>query len=128
MTRAVIVKTVSVVPIVFFWEKFKEFVKDNRLKAFNADSMSHLSNAELSNLAKAAGTAATLWFLMTDNYNMVMLKSNGNNVEGAETKFKERAVQETSRLFYQALLIDLFNCTFSKQYHKSLLGACWLSL
>ena len=109
-------------------EKFKEFVKDNRLKAFNADSMSHLSNAELSNLAKAAGTAATLWFLMTDNYNMVMLKSNGNNVEGAETKFKERAVQETSRLFYQALLIDLFNSTFSKQYHKSLLGASWVTL
>ena len=108
--------------------KFKEFVKDNRLKAFNADSMSHLSNAELSNLAKAAGTAATLWFLMTDNYNMVMLKSNGNNVEGAETKFKERAVQETSRLFYQALLIDLFNSTFSKQYHKSLLGASWVTL
>ncbi len=109
-------------------EKFKEFVKDNRLKAFNADSMSHLSNAELSNLAKAAGTAATLWFLMTDNYNMVMLKSNGNNIEGAETKFKERAVQETSRLFYQALLIDLFNSTFSKQYHKSLLGASWVTL
>lgn len=109
-------------------EKFKEFVKDNRMKAFNADSMSHLSNAELSNLAKAAGTAATLWFLMTDNYNMVMLKSNGNNIEGAETKFKERAVQETSRLFYQALLIDLFNSTFSKQYHKSLLGASWVTL
>ena len=87
-------------------EKFKEFVKDNRLKAFNADSMSHLSNAELSNLAKAAGTAATLWFLMTDNYNMVMLKSNGNDVEGAQTKFKERFVQEGSRLFYQTLLID----------------------
>ena len=80
------------------------------------------------NLAKAAGTAATLWFLMTDNYNMVMRKSNGNNIEGAETKFKERAVQETSRLFYQALLIDLFNSTFSKQYHKSLMGASWVTL
>lgn len=108
--------------------KFQEFVKDNRMKAFNVDSLSQLSNAELSNLAKAAGTAATLWFLMTDNYNMVMLKSNGNNIDGAETKFKERAVQETSRLFYQALLIDLFNSTFSKQYHKSLLGASWVTM
>ena len=29
----------------------------------------------------------------------------------ANTKFKERFVQEGSRLFYQTLLIDLFNST-----------------
>ena len=65
---------------------------------------------------------------MTDNYNMVMLKSNGNDVEGAKTKFKERFVQERSRLFYQTLLIDLFNSTFSKQYHQSLFGMSWITL
>ena len=65
---------------------------------------------------------------MTDNYNMVMLKSNGNDVEGAETKFKERFVQEGSRLFYQTLLIDLFNNTFRKQYNGSLFGMSWITL
>ncbi len=109
-------------------EEFTSFVKDNILKAFNVTTMSNVSNAELSNLAKTAATASTLWFLMTDNYNMVMLKSNGNDKEGAETKFKERFVQELSRLFYQTLLIDLFNSTFRSQYNASLMGMSWITL
>ena len=109
-------------------KEFQSYVKDNILKAFNVTTMSNVSNAELSNLAKTAATAATLWFLMTDNYNMVMLKSNGNDVEGAETKFKERFVQEGSRLFYQTLLIDLFNSTFRSQYNASLMGMSWITL
>ena len=92
------------------------------------DTLSSVSNAELSNLAKTAASIATIWFLMTDNYNMVMLKSNGNDVEGAQTKFKERFVQEGSRLFYQTLLIDLFNSTFRSQYNKSLFGMTWITL
>jgi len=109
-------------------KKFHDYVSDNLLKSFNLDTVSNVSNAELSNLAKTAATAATLWFLMTDNYNMVMLKSNGNDVEGAQTKFKERFVQEGSRLFYQTLLIDLFNSTFRSQYNKSLFGMTWITL
>ena len=57
-----------------------------------------------------------------------MLKSNGNDKEGAETKFKERFVQEGSRLFYQTLLIDLFNSTFRSQYNGSLAGMSWVTL
>lgn len=109
-------------------KELKDFVTDTMMKGFNVDSMSNLSNSDLSNLAKTAATAATLWFLMTDNYNMVMLKSNGNDVEGANTKFKERFVQEGSRLFYQTLLIDLFNSTFRNQYNSSLLGMSWITL
>ncbi len=109
-------------------EKFQKFVEDNIMKAFNTDTQSSVSNAELANLAKTASTAATMWFLMTDNYNMVMLKSNGNDKDGAETKFKERFVQECSRQFYSMLLIDLFNNTFSKQYHASLMGMSWITL
>ena len=111
-----------------YYKKFRDFVMDNTLKAFNVNTMSNLSNSDLSNLAKTAATASTIWFLMTDNYNMVMLKSNGNDVEGAETKFKERFVQEGSRLFYQTLLIDLFNKTFQKQYNGSLMGMSWITL
>ena len=109
-------------------KQFEKFVTENSLKGFNEVSRSKVSNADLANLAKVAGTAATLWFLMTDNYNMVMLKSNGNDKDGADTKFKERFVQEGSRLFYQTLLIDLFNSTFSAQYNKSLLGASWITM
>ncbi len=109
-------------------KQFQDYVKDNITKSFNIDTMSNISNSELSNMAKTAALAATIWFLMTDNYNMVMLKSNGNDVEGAKTKFKERFVQEGSRLFYQTLLIDLFNSTFSKQYHQSLFGMSWITL
>lgn len=107
---------------------FQTYVKDNILKGFNVDSMSNVSNSELSNLAKTAATIATIWFLMTDNYNMVMLKSNGNDIDGAKTKFKERFVQEGSRLFYQTLLIDLFNSTFRSQYNRSLFGMSWITL
>ena len=109
-------------------EQFEDFIKINMTNAFNRDSMSNVSNAELSNLAKTAATAATIWFLMTDNYNMVMLKSNGNDKDGANTKFKERFVQEGSRLFYQTLLIDLFNSTFRNSYNASLLGMSWVTL
>ena len=109
-------------------EQFHDYLQVNFLKAFNLDSLSSVSNAELSNLAKTAASVATIWFLMTDNYNMVMLKSNGNDKEGADTKFKERFVQEGSRLFYQTLLIDLFNSTFRNQYNSSLLGMSWVTL
>lgn len=109
-------------------EEFKDFVQVNLLKAWNEDSLSSVSNAELSNLAKTAASIATIWFLMTDNYNMVMLKSNGNDKDGANTKFKERFVQEGSRLFYQTLLIDLFNSTFRNSYNASLLGMSWVTL
>lgn len=108
--------------------EFKDYVQVNLLKAWNEDSLSSVSNAELSNLAKTAASIATIWFLMTDNYNMVMLKSNGNDKDGASTKFKERFVQEGSRLFYQTLLIDLFNSTFRNQYNASLLGMSWVTL
>lgn len=108
--------------------EFQDYVQVNLLKAFNVDSLSSVSNAELSNLAKTAASVATIWFLMTDNYNMVMLKSNGNDKDGADTKFKERFVQEGSRLFYQTLLIDLFNSTFRNQYNASLLGMSWITL
>lgn len=108
-------------------EKFQSFVNDNIMKAFNVDTMSNISNSELANLAKTSATAATLWFLMADNHNMVMLKSNGEDKDGAKLKAKERFVQEMSRLFYQTLLISLFNNTFRTQYNGSLWGMSWVT-
>lgn len=108
-------------------ERFKSFVNDNVLKAFNTENMSNVSNNELANLAKTSATAATIWFLMADNYNMVMLKSNGEDKTSAQLKSKERFVQEGSRLFYQTLLISLFNSTFRTQYNGSLWGMTWVT-
>ncbi len=108
-------------------QDFKTYINDNIAKAFNVDNMSNIANSELANLAKTSATAATIWFLMTDNYNMAMLKSNGEDVDGAKEKFKARFVQEGSRLFYQTMLIDLFNSTFRTQYHNSLFGMSWIT-
>lgn len=106
---------------------FRSYVSDNMLKAFNSDNVSGISNSDLANLAKTAVFAATLPFLMSDNYNIVMMKSNGEDKEGAELKYKERLVQEASRFFYSTLMISLFNNTFQSQYHNSLLGMSWIT-
>jgi len=108
-------------------EGFKSFINDNINRSFNVDNLSSVSNSGLANVAKAGGFVATLPFLMSDNYNMVMLKSNGNDKDGAELKSKERFVQEGSRFFYSTLLISLFNNTFKPQYNNSLFGMAWVT-
>ena len=51
-----------------------------------------------------------------------MLKSNGEDKEGAWQKAKERIVQRISSLMYSSMFIKLFNSTFEAQYHQSLIG------
>ncbi len=104
-------------------EQFASYMNKRINKAFNTSTMSSISNSDLSALAKNTSTAATAWFLMADNHNMVMQKSNGQDKEGAILKAKERAIQETSRTFYNVLFINLFNDTFRNTYNSSLLGA-----
>lgn len=104
-------------------EEFRKYMDKNINQAFNNVTMSGISNSDLSALAKYTTTAATSWFLIADNYNMVMLKTDGENKKDANLKAKERAVQETSRMFYNQLFINLFNNTFRNVYNSSLLGA-----
>ncbi len=103
-------------------EIFKREFSKKLKSSFNSLSMSGVSNAELSNLTRFTSKVATIWFLIADNYNMVMLKSNGDDKPKAKQKAKERFVQELSRIFYATIFIDLFNSTFRKAYHASLLG------
>lgn len=110
-------------PIDLPTEKFAEYMDLKINKAFNSATMSSISNSDLSALAKNTSTAATAWFLMADNHNMVMQKSNGEDKTGANLKAKERAIQETSRTFWNVLFINLFNDTFRSTYNSSLLGA-----
>lgn len=104
-------------------EQFKKYMDLSINKAFNTTTMSSVSNADLSLLSRYASLAGTAWFLVADNYNMVMLKSNGEDKSLASLKAKERIVQETSRTFWNNLFIQLFNGTFSSVYNGSLLGA-----
>ena len=102
---------------------FSKYMNKQFNKGFNTATMSSLSNSDLSALAKNTSTAATIWFLMSDNHNMVMQKSNGEDKVKANTKAKERLVQETSRTFYNVMFINLFNNTFRSIYNSSLFGA-----
>ncbi len=103
-------------------DEFVEYMNSHMLSAFNGTSKSGVSNAELATLVKMMSSLATTWFLIADNYNMVMIKSKGENQEDATQKAKERAIQRVSALFYQLLLMDLFNSTFTVLYHSSLFG------
>lgn len=103
-------------------DAFKQYIKSGMLSSFNNTSKSDYSNAELGKLTKLFASTVTTWFLIADDYNMVMMKSLGEDDAGASLKAKERFQQRITGIFYQTLFIDLFNNTFRKLYHASLLG------
>lgn len=103
-------------------EEFNKFVNSSVMSSFNSTSKSNYSNTDLANITKLASSTVTSAFLVADNYNMVMLKSNGENKEEAKQRAKERVVQRVSALFYQTMLMNWFNTTFNNQYHSSLMG------
>ncbi len=91
-------------------------------KSFNGVTQSSNKNTELAMMTKLASSAVTSAFLVADNYNMVMLKSDGEDKEGAKEKANERIIQRLSALFYQTMLINWFNSTFRSTYNSSLKG------
>ncbi len=91
-------------------------------KSFNGVTQSSNKNTDLAMMSKLASSAVTSAFLVADNYNMVMLKSNGEDKEGAKETANERIIQRLSALFYQTLFINWFNATFRSTYNSSLKG------
>ena len=91
-------------------------------KSFNGVTQSSNKNTDLAMMSKLASSAVTSAFLVADNYNMVMLKSNGEDKDGAKEKANERIIQRLSALFYQTLFINWFNATFRSTYNSSLKG------
>ena len=91
-------------------------------KSFNGVTQSSTKNAELAMMSKLASSTVTSAFLVADNYNMVMLKSDGEDKDGAKEKANERIIQRLSALFYQTLFINWFNATFRTTYNSSLKG------
>ncbi|MDD3594336.1 MAG: hypothetical protein PHX18_06895 [Candidatus Gastranaerophilales bacterium] len=108
--------------------EFKQYLDTQVLNSFNKKDFSSSDNSIISTLTKASATVATGGFLVADNYNMVMLKSKGEDERGAKLKAKERVVQETSRLFYSTMFIDTFNRAFSNVYKASLMGMSVVTL
>ncbi len=103
-------------------KEFKKYVKNCSYNSFNNQNTSSKSNADMALVTKLISSGVASLFLIADNYNMVMLKSNGEDKEGAWQKAKERIVQRISSLMYSSMFIKLFNSTFESQYHKSLMG------
>lgn len=103
-------------------KEFKKYVKNCSYNSFNNQNTSSNSNADMALVTKLISSGVASLFLIADNYNMVMLKSNGEDKEGAWQKAKERIVQRISSLMYSSMFIKLFNSTFEAQYHKSLIG------
>ena len=107
-------------------EKAKELLRKRVGTAiensFNGVTQSSNKNTDLAMLSKLSSSLVTSAFLVADNYNMVMIKSDGEDKEDAKEKANERIIQRLSALFYQTMFINLFNSTFRAQYNSSLRG------
>lgn len=91
-------------------------------KSFDGVTQSSNKNTDIAMMTKLVSSTVTSAFLVADNYNMVMIKSNGEDVEDAKEKANERIIQRLSALFYQSLFINWFNSTFKSTYNSSLKG------
>ncbi|UKI40194.1 MAG: hypothetical protein L6V95_08135 [Candidatus Melainabacteria bacterium] len=63
-------------------KEFKSYVKNCSYNSFNNQNTSSKSNADMALVTKLISSGVASLFLIADNYNMVMLKSNGEDKEG----------------------------------------------
>ena len=102
---------------------FKEKMNKIFVSGLDNKTKSSVSNADTGVLVKNIASVITAAFLIADNYNMVMINSQGDDKKLAEQKAKERSVQKLINIMYGAFLIKIFNSVFSTPYNASLLGA-----
>lgn len=102
---------------------YKEQINNSLLAGFDNVTKSSYSNADLSTVTKVTSSGVTSGFLIADNYNNVMIDSQGQDKDLADQKAKERTIQRAVRIIYGAFLIKLFNDIFKTPYNSSLLGA-----
>lgn len=103
-------------------KEFGDYVKKSIQGSFNGISKSGYSNTDLAMLTKLVSSVITSYFLVADNYNMVMIKSDGKDKDGSFQKAQERVVQRLSAIFYQTMFMNWFNSVFHVPYHSSLTG------
>lgn len=104
-------------------KNYQEKVNKSLISSLDNVTKSNYSNSDLASMAKIATSGVTSVFLIADNYNQVMIESNGQNKGLAEQKAKERTIQRGIRIAYGAFIIKLFNGVFAGPYNRSLLGA-----
>lgn len=102
---------------------YKSKLAKTLVDSFDDETKSSFSNAELAGDAKVAVSTVTSAFLIFDNYNLVMIDSEGKDKKLAAQKAKERTVQRIIRIAYGAGLIKLFNNVFKPIYDTSLIIA-----
>lgn len=104
-------------------EEFKAKLNSDLFASLNNESRSSYSNSDLSNIIKNLAVAITSGFLIVDNYNQVMVDSQGEDKDFAGQKAKERAIQRTAKFAYGGLTQKLFNDIFARTFNSSILGA-----
>jgi len=102
---------------------YKQRVNESILSSFDDVTKSGYSSAGLASTIRLATNLVTSAFLIADNYNLVMIDSQGKDKDLAEQKAKERLLQRTAKIIYSAFAIKLFNGVFAHTYNGSLLGA-----
>lgn len=102
---------------------YKQKVNASILSSFDGVTKSGYSSADLASTIRLATNLVTSAFLIADNYNLVMIDSQGKDKDLAEQKAKERFLQRAAKIIYSAFAIKLFNGVFAHTYNASLLGA-----
>ena len=97
---------------------FSKRVNEQLLGSFDNVTKSNYSNHNLAKITKLSASAATSYFLIADNYNLVMQK-NQDKAEATQ-KAKERAIQRGYGILYGSFLLSLLNNVFKVPYSKSL--------
>ena len=103
-------------------QKLENYILTSVQKSFNGITQSNNKNTDLALTTKIFSSTVTSGYLVFDNYNKVMINSNGQDTELAKEKANERIVQRASGLGWQTFWINWFNQTFKSTYNKSLLG------
>ena len=104
-------------------EDFTKKVNQSLISSLDDLTKSNYSNADLGTVTKIATSAITSGFLIADNYNMVMIDSQGKDRDLAGEKAKERTMQRVARLTYEAFLLKMITDIFAGAYNSSLWGA-----
>lgn len=107
--------------------EFKDKFNRALVSSFDNLTKSDYQNSDLNVVVKTAQSTVTTGFLIADNYNMVMIDSQGENKDLAEQKAKERAVQRGTRLTYEAFVMKMVLDMFAGLCSSSLLGALGVS-
>lgn len=106
---------------------FKSKVNERLFSSYDDVTKSDFDNSNLNVVVKTAQSAVATGFLIADNYNIVMVDSQGQNKDLAEQKAKERAMQRGARLTYEAFIIKMLNDIFIGPCTSSLLATLGLA-